>query len=137
VLLVEDNATNQKVLLKFLSKVGIGVELALDGVECTDKVFSQDHSFYSLILCDLHMPNKDGYQACREIREWEKKESYSRMPIIALSANVMADVLDKCIEAGFSNYITKPVDFKALSTVMGDLLDPTEPAPAQLIKGSA
>jgi DNA-binding response OmpR family regulator len=46
------------------------------------------------------------------------------MPIIALSANVMADVLDKCIDAGFSNYITKPVDFKALSTVMGDLLDP-------------
>jgi hypothetical protein len=50
VLLVEDNVTNQKVLLKFLSKIGIGVELALDGVECTDKVFSQDHSFYSLIL---------------------------------------------------------------------------------------
>ncbi len=50
VLLVEDNATNQKVLLKFLSKIGISVELALDGVECTEKVFSQDHSFYSLIL---------------------------------------------------------------------------------------
>jgi CheY-like chemotaxis protein len=84
------------------------------------------------------MPNKDGYQACREIREWEKNESYPRMPIIALSANVMADVLDKCIEAGFSNYITKPVDFKALSTVMGDLLDPTEPeAAAKLIKESA
>jgi hypothetical protein len=39
----------------------------------------------------------------------------------------MADVLDKCIDAGFSNYITKPVDFKALSTVMGDLLDPLDP----------
>jgi hypothetical protein len=50
VLLVEDNATNQKVLLKFLSKVGIAVELALDGVECTDMVFSHPHSFYSLIL---------------------------------------------------------------------------------------
>lgn len=130
VLLVEDNATNQKVLLKFLSKVGINVDLALDGVECTDKVFAQPHSFYSLILCDLHMPNKDGYQACREIRQWEKKEKLPRMPIIALSANVMADVLDKCIEAGFSNYITKPVDFKALSTVMGDLLDPIEPGEA-------
>ncbi|KAF8863960.1 hypothetical protein BDZ45DRAFT_583049 [Acephala macrosclerotiorum] len=130
VLLVEDNATNQKVLLKFLSKVGINVDLALDGVECTDKVFAQPHSFYSLILCDLHMPNKDGYQACREIRQWEKKEKLPRMPIIALSANVMADVLDKCIEAGFSNYITKPVDFKALSTVMGDLLDPIEPEEA-------
>jgi hypothetical protein len=54
VLLVEDNATNQKVLLKFLSKVGIEVDLALDGVECTNKVFSQPHSFYSLILvCSL------------------------------------------------------------------------------------
>jgi len=72
------------------------------------------------------MPNKDGYTACREIREWEHEGGLPRMPIIALSANVMADVLDKCIEAGFSNYITKPVDFKALSTVMGDLLDPTE-----------
>ena len=73
------------------------------------------------------MPNKDGYTACREIREWERKEKYHRMPIIALSANVMADVLDKCIAAGFSNYITKPVDFKALSTVMGDLLEPSVP----------
>jgi CheY-like chemotaxis protein len=131
VLLVEDNATNQKVLLKFLSKVGINVDLALDGVECTDKVFAQPHSFYSLILCDLHMPNKDGYQACREIRQWEKKDHHPRMPIIALSANVMADVLEKCIAAGFSNYITKPVDFKALSTVMGDLLDPIEPEEAR------
>lgn len=79
------------------------------------------------------MPNKDGYQACREIRQWEAKESYSRMPIIALSANVMADVLDKCIDAGFSNYITKPVDFKALSTVMSDLLDPIDPEAASKI----
>ena len=53
VLLVEDNLVNQKVLLKFLSKVGIAVELALDGVECTDKVFSHPHSFYSLILVSL------------------------------------------------------------------------------------
>ncbi|PVH80274.1 hypothetical protein DL98DRAFT_206572 [Cadophora sp. DSE1049] len=128
VLLVEDNATNQKVLMKYLSKVGIAVDLALDGVECTDQVFAKHHSFYSLILCDLHMPNKDGYQACRDIRRWEKQEKYTRMPIIALSANVMADVLDKCIEAGFTNYITKPVDFKALSALMGDLLDPVTPA---------
>jgi CheY-like chemotaxis protein len=46
------------------------------------------------------------------------------MPIIALSANVMADVMDKCIEAGFNDYVTKPVDFKALSTTMSELIDP-------------
>ncbi|CCU75571.1 histidine kinase [Blumeria hordei DH14] len=124
VLLVEDNATNQKVLLKYLGKVGIAVDLALDGLECTEKVFSKPRSYYSLVLCDLHMPNKDGYQACREIREWEKKQNYNSMPIIALSANVMTDVIDRCNKAGFSNYITKPVDFKVLSTIMGDCLDP-------------
>lgn len=124
VLLVEDNATNQKVLLKFLAKVGIEVDLALDGLECTEKVLGNTHSYYSLILCDLQMPNKDGYQACREIRAWEKKKSYKNIPIIALSANVMTDVVDRCNEAGFSNYITKPVDFKALSTIMCNYLDP-------------
>jgi len=53
VLLVEDNHVNQKVLLKYLSKVGINVEVALDGVECTDKVFSKPHGHYSLILVSL------------------------------------------------------------------------------------
>ncbi|RKF79514.1 putative hsp90-like protein [Golovinomyces cichoracearum] len=124
VLLVEDNMTNQKVLLKYLAKVRIEVDLAHDGLECTEKVFTNPHSFYSLILCDLQMPNKDGYQACREIRAWENKNNYKAMPIVALSANVMTDVADRCNEAGFSNYITKPVDFKALSKVMGDYLDP-------------
>ncbi|RAL61469.1 hypothetical protein DID88_009398 [Monilinia fructigena] len=140
ILLVEDNLVNQKVLLKFLSKVGIAVELALDGVECTDKVFSKPHGFYSLILCDLHMPRKDGYQTCREIREWEEKGSYAKMPIIALSANVMADVLEKCVQAGFNSYVTKPVDFKELSKAMGTLLDP-DPAnpltdPGMLMKAA-
>ena len=76
------------------------------------------------------MPRKDGYQTCREIREWEKRESLPRMPVIALSANVMADVLDRCIQAGFSSYVTKPVDFKALSKAMSELLDPTQAADA-------
>lgn len=70
------------------------------------------------------MPNKDGYETCREIRAWEKENDFPRMPIIALSANVMADVMDKCVQAGFNSYVTKPVDFKALSTKMGNLLDP-------------
>jgi CheY-like chemotaxis protein/nitrogen-specific signal transduction histidine kinase len=124
-LLVEDNMTNQKVLLKFLSKVGIAVDTAEDGMECTDKVFSHPHGYYSLILCDLHMPRKDGYETCKDIRKWEKKEKHPHMPIIALSANVMVDVLDKCVSAGFDSYVTKPVDFKELSIAIADLLDPS------------
>ena len=61
------------------------------------------------------MPRKDGYQACREIREWEAREALSPLPIIALSANVMSDVQEKCVSAGFNDYVTKPVDFIDLS----------------------
>jgi CheY-like chemotaxis protein len=118
VLLVEDNPVNQKVLQKYLKKVGVEVEVAMDGVECTEKVFAQPHGYYSLILCDLHMPRKDGYQACRDIRAWEESEHFDRMPIIALSANVMSDVQEKCVAAGFNDYVTKPVDFIELSTAL-------------------
>ncbi|ORY64025.1 uncharacterized protein BCR38DRAFT_343233 [Pseudomassariella vexata] len=118
VLLVEDNPVNQKVLVRFLKKVGINAEIAGDGIECTEAVFSHPPGYYSLILCDLHMPRKDGYQACRDIRQWEKKGKYPKLPIIALSANVMSDVQEKCVAAGFSDYVTKPVDFIDLSNAM-------------------
>ncbi|RYP18490.1 hypothetical protein DL767_009830 [Monosporascus sp. MG133] len=118
VLLVEDNPVNQKVLIRYLKKVGIDADVAADGVECTDKVFSRPPNYYSLILCDLHMPRKDGYQACREIRQWEHDGKHTKLPIIALSANVMSDVQEKCVAAGFSDYVTKPVDFVDLSKAM-------------------
>ncbi|KAH0283582.1 hypothetical protein KCU62_g8942, partial [Aureobasidium sp. EXF-3399] len=127
VLLVEDNRVNQMVLLKFLSKVNVKVDTVLDGVQCTEKVFANPHGYYSIILCDLHMPNKDGYQTCREIRKWEKKNKEPYIPIVALSANVMGDVYAKCVDAGFNSYVTKPVDFKELSTVMLTYLDPSDP----------
>lgn len=73
------------------------------------------------------MPNKDGYQTCREIREWETSNKYSNVPIIALSANVLGDVWAKCVESGFNSYVTKPVDFKELGSVMLDFMDPRDP----------
>jgi CheY-like chemotaxis protein len=76
------------------------------------------------------MPNKDGYQACREIRRWEKKQGWRRHPIIALSANVLGDVYAKCVEAGFNSYVTKPVEFPKLSMVLAKFLDPKDPTKA-------
>ncbi|KAI0161416.1 hypothetical protein GGR57DRAFT_498925 [Xylariaceae sp. FL1272] len=118
VLLVEDNPVNQKVLARYLKKVGIEAEIAADGVEATDRVFGHPAKHYSLILCDLHMPRKDGYQTCRDIRQWEQSNKYRAIPIIALSANVMSDVQEKCTAAGFNDYVTKPVDFVDLSSAM-------------------
>ncbi|KAK5131199.1 hypothetical protein LTR08_001224 [Meristemomyces frigidus] len=153
VLLVEDNRVNQmvsgnpflhsfnhplttfQVILKFLAKVSIVAETVMDGVQCTDKVFAQPHGHYSIILCDLHMPNKDGYQTCKEIRKWEKKNQYPPLPIIALSANVLGDVYQKCVDAGFNSYMTKPVDFKELSTVLMAFMDPDDPSkPHEVMK---
>ena len=124
-----------KVVMKFLTKVSIEAETAFDGVECTDKVFSNPHGYYSIILCDLHMPNKDGYQTCKEIRKWERQNKYSHLPIIALSANVLGDVYQKCVDAGFNSYLTKPVEFKELSMVLTMFMDPSDPnKPHELMK---
>ncbi|KAG9186240.1 hypothetical protein G6011_02796 [Alternaria panax] len=128
VLLVEDNKINQTVILKFLARIEIETETVQDGVQATETIFSKPPGYYSIVLCDLHMPNKDGYQACKEIRRWEKKHSYRRHPIIALSANVLGDVYAKCVEAGFNSYVTKPVEFKELSLAMTKFLDPADPS---------
>lgn len=72
------------------------------------------------------MPRKDGFAACTEIRTWEKKNKSPTTPIIALSANVMSDVAERCAAAGFSRYVSKPVDFKVLGGTIKDLLDPSK-----------
>ena len=81
------------------------------------------------------MPRKDGYQTCRDIRAWERTNKYSLMPIIALSANVMAEVIEKCAAAGFNSYVTKPVDFQNLSSEMAKFLDSDDPSrPHELMR---
>lgn len=118
VMLVEDNLVNQKVLTRYLVRVGLDVEVACDGQECVDMFLSHPHGYYSIILCDLFMPVKDGYEATRDIRQWEQENSQERIPIVALSANVMSDVAQKCMDCGFSTYISKPVNFATLSDVI-------------------
>lgn len=130
-------------LIHFFKKASIDVETAGDGVQCTNKVFSHDPGYYSVIVvrfalfhnpssdvntkvlqCDIQMPNKDGYQTIREIREWEQVNKHHRIPIIALSANVMSEGLEKSMEAGFDEYVTKPVNWKILGRMLMDLVDP-------------
>ncbi|KAF3086579.1 hypothetical protein TWF102_010985 [Orbilia oligospora] len=126
VLLVEDNPVNQKVLLRFLGRVGVDVETATDGEECVAKVLEKGVGWYSLILCDLHMPRKDGFATCSEVRAWERENGVGRTPIIALSANVMSDVAERCKAAGFSRYVSKPVDFRVLGDTIKELLEEGE-----------
>lgn len=77
--------------------------------------------------CDIQMPIKDGYATCREIRKWEEEHKYSPVPIIALSANIMSEGRRDSAAAGFTNYTTKPVDWKVLGDMIIDLINPETP----------
>ncbi|KAI8331742.1 hypothetical protein BC941DRAFT_496382 [Chlamydoabsidia padenii] len=92
ILLVEDNLVNQKVLTRYLLRVGLVVDVANDGEEFVNYFTKKPYGYYSLVLCDLFMPVKDGFEATQEIREWEETNLNSeqrRIPIVALSANVI------------------------------------------------
>jgi hypothetical protein len=101
-LLVEDNEINRKVATKFLNKWGIQPDYAHNGVQAIEKINEKQ---YDLILMDLQMPEMDGYEAARIIRETKARES---IPIIALTASAMHDVAQKIFDAGMNDFITKP-----------------------------
>jgi signal transduction histidine kinase/CheY-like chemotaxis protein len=127
VLLVEDSDVNRMVIVKYLNKVALENEEARDGVECIEKVLGKPHGHYSLIICDIQMPKKNGYEACMDIRNWERENGYAPTPIMALTANAMPEERGAAAAAGFSTYLTKPVDFNLLGTMMIALLDEKVP----------
>ncbi|KAF9899969.1 hypothetical protein EC991_008064 [Linnemannia zychae] len=125
ILLAEDDLTNQKVIKRYFQMVGAELVIANDGNECLDKFKSHPKGHFSLVLCDLFMPGKDGYEATRAIRQWEDEhldDGERRIPIVALSANVMANVAEQCLNSGFTSYLSKPVDFKRLSETLRRLV---------------
>lgn len=125
-------------MLKYLKRINVAADTVMDGVQACNKVFNSSVGHYSIILMDLMMPNKDGFESCADIRAWEKENKYSQMPIVALSANVVDDVWKRCKEAGFNSYITKPLQFQELSDVMTAILDPAEPGkPLEFMRSRA
>jgi len=103
VLLVEDNPINQMVAQKLLEKIGIQSTLAADGQEALDRL---EQESFDAVLMDCQMPVMDGFEAARRIRE---REALNRLPVIAMTANVMEGDREKCISAGMNDYIGKPV----------------------------
>lgn len=115
VLLVEDNKVNQVVASALLKQAGINFDIAENGLEAIAKLKQNDTLLYQLILMDCQMPEMDGYQATRAIRQGQAGEAYKDITIIALTANAMQGDKEKCLAAGMSDYLTKPLDFKALN----------------------
>jgi CheY-like chemotaxis protein len=109
VLVAEDNPVNRLLVKRMFEKLGCHIDLASNGREAVDMA---TQSRYDIIFMDCFMPELDGYSASRELRELEQTEY--RVPIIALTANAMADDRSKCIAAGMDDYLSKPVGIEDL-----------------------
>ena len=119
ILLAEDNMLNVKVAKSFLTKLGHNVTVALNGIEVL-QYMKEEH--YDLILMDIEMPEMDGIEAATKIRMGHEGISDTRIPIIALTAHALTDFRERCNDAGMNQFITKPLDFKKLESLIGNVL---------------
>ena len=112
ILLAEDNELNQEVALGLLEDAKMSIEVAANGEEALRMASTKK---YDLVLMDMQMPVMDGVTATKAIRS---KPELSNLPIIAMTANVMAADREKCIEAGMNDHVAKPIDPDELFTVL-------------------
>ncbi len=109
ILLAEDNAVNQKVALRLLSQMGYRADVAANGIEAVQAV---DRQMYDVILMDVQMPEMDGLEATRKIRD--QGDRIIQPSIIAMTANAMQGDREICIAAGMDDYVSKPIRVEEL-----------------------
>ena len=112
ILLVEDNATNRLIVQSLLETSDINIDTANNG-EIAVQMYKQNKKKYELILMDIQMPVMDGHEATRQIREIDKN-----IPIIAVTANAMAEDLIKSKSAGMNEHLSKPIDVEKLYKIL-------------------
>jgi PAS domain S-box-containing protein len=123
-LLVEDNLVNQRVALAVLRKLGLTPELAVNGLEALEAAKART---FDLILMDCQMPEMDGFEATRRIREQEGGTRH--VPILAMTANAMSGDRERCLEAGMDDYLAKPIAILDLKEALMHWLPPAVPTP--------
>ena len=115
ILLVEDNLINQQVALGILQLQGYNVTVVNNGREALD---AHTHGAFDLVLMDCHMPEMDGFEATREMRAREQASGGNRLPIIALTANAMAQDRQACLDAGMDDHLSKPFSMLTLQEML-------------------
>jgi signal transduction histidine kinase/ActR/RegA family two-component response regulator len=114
-LLVEDNVVNQKVAMRMLVKMGYEVDLAEDGRQALERLAAVR---YDAVLMDCQMPEMDGYQATRHIRDPSSAVLDHDVPVIAMTANAFAEDRERCLAAGMNDFLSKPVDRSTLAQML-------------------
>lgn len=111
-LIAEDIDVNREVVHAMLEHTGLEMEFAENGRQAVE-MFQKNEEAYDIILMDIHMPEMDGLEATRRIRA-AGSEISARVPILAMTANVFREDVEKCLAAGMNNHIGKPIDFAEL-----------------------
>jgi CheY-like chemotaxis protein len=127
VLLVEDHDFNQQVATELLKEAGLKVEVAENGAIALEKLHGARDGTFDLVLMDMQMPVMDGIAATVEIR---KQSRFDSLPIVAMTANVMAAERQKCLEAGMNDHVAKPIDPAVLFGALARWLTPRAEAEA-------
>jgi two-component system, sensor histidine kinase and response regulator len=122
ILVAEDNETNREVAIAILRKLGYEVDVVADGAQALVALRNQD---YDAVLMDCAMPEMDGYEATRRIREVRTGTRNPLIPIVAMTADAMAEDREKCLRAGMSDYIAKPVEPRHLAEVLDKWVNPS------------
>jgi signal transduction histidine kinase/DNA-binding response OmpR family regulator len=115
ILLAEDNLVNQEVAYEILTSFGCRVQVVASGRAALDAL---EHATYDLVLMDGQMPDMDGFEATRAIREREMAMGQAPLPIIAMTAHAMSDDREHCLAAGMSDYLSKPFTQEQLHAVL-------------------
>jgi signal transduction histidine kinase/CheY-like chemotaxis protein/HPt (histidine-containing phosphotransfer) domain-containing protein len=123
ILLAEDNLVNQRVVVRMLEKLGCAVDVAGNGALALEALES---THYELVLMDCQMPEMDGFEATKALRQ--REGDGPRTPVVALTANAMAGDQERCTAAGMDGYLTKPVRPDDLAAVVSQWLPVAAPS---------
>ena len=113
VLLVEDNELNAEIAMAILEQSGLVLDRVEDGLACVNKLSEVDEDFYDLVLMDIQMPNMNGYEATRRIRQF-KNSKKAGIPILAMTANAFEEDKKMAMDAGMNGHVSKPIDVNVL-----------------------
>ena len=121
ILLVEDIEINREIVMALLESTGIEIDCAVNGLEAV-QMFSEHPDAYDIIFMDIQMPEMDGFEATRRIRSSAFARA-STVPIVAMTANVFKEDIEKCLASGMNDHLGKPLDFDELMDVLHTYLN--------------
>jgi signal transduction histidine kinase/ActR/RegA family two-component response regulator len=118
ILLAEDVEINRMILAELLLDTHVEIDEAVDGKEALEKFCASEQGYYDFVFMDVQMPNMDGYEATRKIRQAEQERQAPPVPIFAMTANAYRDDVEKALESGMNGHVAKPIDINVIMRIL-------------------